>query len=125
MEMSEVKTNPWDLLRSAWAAGRTLPRDSAERKLFPVRSGCVEYIPAALVAFAYLSRLGNEKHNPGEELHHARSKSTDHADCLMRHEIDQHEGDRLEELTCAFWRAGLELQLYAESLGAPKAPRAK
>jgi hypothetical protein len=38
---------------------------------------------------AELSRAGNEKHNPGEELHHARGKSNDHADCILRHLVDR------------------------------------
>ncbi len=120
-------TQPWDMLRAAWAAGRVLPTDSATRKLIPVWSGCVRYIPAALAAMAAWSKVANEKHNPGEPLHHARGKSMDHQDCQMRHRLDSDDpnADKLEELTCNFWRAGIELQEYAESLGAPLAPGAR
>jgi hypothetical protein len=114
-------------LRGAWAAGSTLPKDSAERKEFPVHAGVVRYCPAALVAMAAVSKAGNDKHNPGQPLHHARSKSTDQEDCQMRHMIDAEDPtcDRLEELACKAWRACIELQIYAESLGAPMAPGAK
>jgi hypothetical protein len=124
---SAVPETPWDTLRAAWADGRTLPLDSEARKMFPVRSGVVEYMPAALVAAALVAKLGNDKHNPGLELQWARAKSADHGDCEMRHTIDAGDPkcDRLEELACKFLRAGWELQIYAESLGAPKAPRAK
>jgi len=121
-----VRATPWDMLRAAWKAGHWLPTDSAERKNFPVRTGCLEYIPAALAAFALGSKIGNDKHNPGQPLQHSRAKSSDHEDCEARHMIDCNDPglDRLEELTWKFWRAGMELQIYAEELGAPKAPRA-
>lgn len=69
----------------------TLPQDSGERKNFPLYSGLVKYFPAALAAVAYVSKIGNDKHNPGEPLHHARRKSKDHADCIGRHLIDMEE----------------------------------
>src|ERR1700722_11536324 len=55
------------------SASMTLPTDSNERKTYPVLSGCVKYFPAALAGVAKISKLGNDKHNPGEPLHHARS----------------------------------------------------
>lgn len=118
--------NLWDTLRAAWAAGSTLPKDSAQRKLFPVDSGHNAYFPAAIVAVAGWSRAANEKHNPGQPLQHARGKSPDHRDCQARHAIDSADPtcDKLEELTCKAWRAYAELQEYAESLGAPPAPAA-
>jgi hypothetical protein len=117
----------WDVLRAAWAAGHVLPTDSNERKRFPIQTGCVEYAPAALVAMAAVSKVGNDKHNPGQELHHSRSKSADHSDCIMRHDIDAGDPttDKLEEMACKVWRTLVEFQVYAESLGAPKAPRAR
>jgi hypothetical protein len=117
----------WDILRAAWKAGHNLPTNSADRKLFPVRSGVIEYTPAALVALALGSKIGNDKHNPGQPLQHSRAKSSDHGDCEARHMIDVGDPalDTLEELTWKAWRANMELQLYAESLGAPRAPRAR
>ena len=66
----------------------TLPTDSAERKDVPVFSGVLKYAPAAIAGVARISKLGNDKHTPGEALHHARGKSTDHADCIVRHAMD-------------------------------------
>lgn len=116
-----------DLLRTAFAAGRTLPLESAARKEFPVAEGCLRYFPAALVAISGWSKVSNDKHNPGEPMHHARGKSMGHADCQLRHAIDAAEpgADKLEELTAKAWRACAELQEYCESLGAPLAPNAK
>jgi dATP/dGTP diphosphohydrolase, N-terminal len=64
---------------------RLIEGDSAYRKMFPMAEGLLDYFPDALAAVSNLSFLGNAKHNKDEPLHHARSKSTDHADCIMRH----------------------------------------
>ena len=64
---------------------RYLPTDSVKRKRIPMCSGLLDYFPDACAAIAEVSHLGNEKHNPGEPLHHSRGKSMDHADCIMRH----------------------------------------
>src|SRR5690348_15140244 len=66
----------------------TLPTDSGARKDIPLARGLLDYFPAALARVAELSRIGNEKHNPGEDLHHARGKSGDHADCILRHLVE-------------------------------------
>jgi len=66
-----------------------LTTDSAERKRIPLASGCLDYFTSALAEVAYVSYVGNEKHNPGEPMHHARGKSMDHADCLARHFIER------------------------------------
>jgi hypothetical protein len=58
---------------------------SAERKEYPIAEGLLDYFPDACAYVAHVSYLGNEKHNPGEKMHHARGKSTDHADCVGRH----------------------------------------
>jgi hypothetical protein len=66
----------------------TLPTDSDERKGVPLFSGVLKYAPAALAGVARISKRGNDKHNPGQEMHHARGKSADHADCILRHAVD-------------------------------------
>jgi hypothetical protein len=66
----------------------TLPTDSAERKNIPLFSGVLKYAPAALAGMARISKSGNDKHNPGQPLHHARGKSNDHPDCIVRHAMD-------------------------------------
>lgn len=117
----------------------TLPVDSKERKEYPLFRGVLRYFPAALAGVARTSFLGNEKHNPGEEMHHARSKSSDHADCVLRHLMDTQDllaaynkGDKsvtetqiLEEISCACWRVLALSQELHEKFGAPTAPGAK
>jgi hypothetical protein len=76
----------------------TLPADSEARKDIPLLSGLFRYFPAALAGVARWSKLGNDKHNPGEPLHHARGKSMDHGDCILRHTMD------LEDLKAAYYR---------------------
>lgn len=116
----------------------TLPTDSKERKNYPILSGCINYFPAALAGVANISKTGNDKHNPGEPLHHARGKSMDHADCIVRHMMDLQDllarKDRhclvgadeiLTEASSLAWRAlALSQELY-ERFGAPLAPGAK
>lgn len=78
----------------------TLPTDSTVRKDIPLYSGCYTYFPAALAGVAMQSKAGNDKHNPGEPLHHVRGKSMDHADCIARHSMD------LADMLAAFERDG-------------------
>lgn len=59
-----------------------------DRKQKPVFSGVMMYFPDALMAISEHSKKGNDKHNPGQPLHWAKEKSTDHADCIARHLID-------------------------------------
>lgn len=67
------------------ARKRLIEADSATRKRYPMASGLLDYFPDALAEVASVSWAGNEKHNPGEPMHHARGKSMDHPDCIMRH----------------------------------------
>ena len=70
-------------------------------------SGLMAYFPDACAAVAEHSYKGNDKHNPGEPLHHARGKSMDHTDCIIRHVASNYEGmdgDSLEVIALA-WRA--------------------
>lgn len=88
--------------------------DSAGRKKVPMFSGVVAYFPDAIAAVAEHSFKGNEKHNPGEPLHHARGKSMDHTDCIIRHVANYEglDGESLEVVALA-WRA---LALAQETL---------
>ena len=94
------------------------PEDSAERKQYPMYSALLAYFPAALAKVAHHSYLGNEKHNPGQPLHHDRAKSGDEADALVRHLM---EGDYVGMA----WRALSLLQKHCEANGAPIAPAAR
>ena len=96
------------------------PKDSAERKACPVASGVVKYFPDALMLVSRLSRIGNDKHSPGQPLHWAKEKSGDEPDALMRHLIDHFTGapidadveelGELAHLTQVAWRALAMLQ---------------
>jgi hypothetical protein len=123
----------------------TLPTDSKVRKEYPILSGVVRYFPAALAEVSRVSKRGNDKHNKGEPLHHARGKSMDHGDCIMRHTVDLEDllayADRntmeghaaeehvdliIEEAAQRAWRALAALQELCEHYhGAPLAPGAR
>jgi hypothetical protein len=62
---------------------------SAARKEYPLTRGLLDYFPDALAEVARHSFIGNLKHNKGEDMHHARGKSMDHADCIARHLIER------------------------------------
>lgn len=92
--------------------------DSTTRKATPIFSGVMMYFPAALAAVARLSKKGNDKHNPGEPLHWSREKSTDHGDCIARHQItfDQIDPESGEYHAAGVaWRALAQLQLLEET----------
>ncbi len=66
----------------------SLPTDAQARKAAPLAEGLLWYFPNALAAVAAVSKAGNDQHNPGQPMHHARGKSMDHADCILRHLVD-------------------------------------
>lgn len=89
-----------------------LPSDAADRKGIPLCAGVFDYFPNALVAVAALSKKGNDQHNPGQPLHWARGKSTDHADCILRHQLDRGgiDTDGVRHSTKVAWRALAQLE---------------
>jgi hypothetical protein len=116
----------------------TLPTDSKVRKDYPLLSGCLKYFPAAIAGVANVSKIGNDKHNPNQELHHARGKSMDHGDCIIRHLMDTEDllaalnrGDNISkeqillEVNQLTWRVLAYSQQLHEKFGAPLAPAAK
>lgn len=107
----------------------TLGTDSKQRKEIQIVAGVIRYFPAALAEVARVSKAGNDKHNPGEPMHHARGKSMDHEECIVRHLIDAQEkpwdDDGLCEYAYLAWRALARLQEFLEEEnGAPIAPGA-
>lgn len=98
-----------------------LPQNSGERKETPICTGVFDYFPRALAYVARVSRVGNDKHNPGEPLHWSKHKSTDHADCIGRHLIERGEFDEhgLRHSGMLAWRALalLEMELEADAMG--------
>ena len=109
---------------------KTLPPSSAERKAIPLYGGVLRYFPAALAGVAIVSKVGNDKHNPGERLHHSRHKSGDHAECILRHLIDMDELDGRDEdgvphVMYIAWRGLALAQAWLEKHdGKPLAPAA-
>lgn len=100
---------------------RVLDGDSAHRKQYPLATGLLDYFPDALAEVAKVSKMGNDKHNPGQPIHHARGKSMDHADCIMRHLAGRggFDGDTRESASLA-WRALALLQEELEAeMGLP------
>jgi hypothetical protein len=92
-------------------------KSSAERKQYPIVTGCLDYFPDALAEVSHISYLGNEKHNPGQPLHWARGKSSDHDDCVGRHLTERGtlEPDTQAEVYAQVaWRALAALQEYLE-----------
>lgn len=99
-----------------------LSTEAAKRKGAPIARGVLDYFPLAIAAVAELSRIGNEQHNPGEPMHWAREKSTDHADCIVRHLIDRGriDSDGVRHSIKVAWRALAMCQLELEQAQAPK-----
>lgn len=103
--MSEQTKNP-DVKKPV------LTEDSAARKDMPITCGVLDYFPLAIAEVARVSKIGNDKHNPGEPLHWAQGKSMDHADCIARHLIDRGTigSDGVRHSAALAWRALALLQ---------------
>ena len=97
-----------------------IPTDAAERKNLPIMTGVLDYFPLALLEVARVSKVGNDQHNPGEPLHWARGKSTDHADSCVRHLMERGklDTDQMLHSAKAAWRALANLQEELEELEA-------
>lgn len=104
-----------------------LPPDPSARKDLPICRGVLDYFPDAIAAVAEVSRIGNEQHNPGQPLHWAREKSTDHADCIVRHLIERgtRDTDGARHAAKLAWRALALLQTEIEQEAEPLAPSQK
>ena len=97
---------------------------SEDRKNRPMARGLLDYFPDALAEVAYVSMVGNEKHNPGQDLHWSKGISDDHADCVIRHLVDRGKWDvvtirdktyRVRHSAYAAWRALANLQIEIET----------
>lgn len=112
----DVTDDPLRYINPAPKRQRLLEDTSEKRKQYPVAMGLLDYFPDACAAVAEVSFHGNEKHNPGEPMHHARGKSTDHADCIGRHLIERGGFDGpIRHSAALAWRA---LALLQEELEA-------
>ena len=90
---------------------------SAQRKEYPITTGCFDYFRDALLYISHVSYKGNQKHNPGEPLHWARGKSTDEPDALGRHLVAREivDDNGLLEAGEMAWRALALLQKLLET----------
>lgn len=95
-----------------------LPTDPKTRKGIPMCTGVLDYFPLALAEIAKVSVAGNNQHNPGQPLHWAKEKSTDHADCIIRHLAERGGKDTDGQLHSAklAWRALALLQIELEAV---------
>ncbi len=96
--------------------------EHARRKAAPLGRWMVGYFPLALMELAKLSLAANDQHNPGEPMHWARDKSTDHLDCAARHLLDAGKIDNDGERHTAkmAWRALALLQEELENENASR-----
>ncbi len=104
-----------------------LPTDPKERKAIPIGTGVFDYFPAAFIELAKVSKAGNDQHNPGQPMHHARGKSTDHFDTAIRHLMERgtRDVDGQRHTAKALWRIAAMLQEECEADGAPLARGAR
>ena len=91
--------------------------DKQARKARPITRGVLDYFPDALLEVAHVSYVGNQQHNPGEPLHWAQEKSTDEADCIVRHLLQRGtlDDDGLRHSAKVAWRALALLQREIEA----------
>lgn len=97
-----------------------LPEDAKTRKGLPICTGVLDYFPLALAEVARTSKAGNDQHNPGKPLHWDKTKSLDHADCILRHLIDRGtvDTDGILHSAKVAWRALALLQTELENANA-------
>lgn len=106
----------------------SLPTDAMARNEYPMADGLLYYFPAALAEVARVSKIGNDQHNPGQPMHWDRSKSRDHANKILRHQLEAGTRDADGTLHSAkvAWRALAQLQEELErEHGAPLARNAR
>lgn len=108
------------------AGDRIIPDDD-KREDYPLFDVLVGYFPAAMCELARWTKVGNEQHNPGEELHWAREKSTDHRNKILRHlmDYDQKESNGFYEAIPMLWRCAALVQELLEKDGWPEGRNAR
>ena len=94
-----------------------LSTDPKERKEQPIATGFFDYFPDAIAEVANVSFVGNNQHNPGQPMHWAKEKSSDHANCIARHLIERgtRDTDKLRHSAKLAWRALALLQIEIET----------
>lgn len=105
----------------------TLPTDAKGREEWPIYDYLYGYFPDAFMAEVQVSWEGNKQHNPGQKMHWARDKSSDHMNKAMRHLDDYGHGIKKDTDGCwhlakAIWRLKARLQLDIEADRAASQP---
>lgn len=95
----------------------TLPTDARARKALPIFDVLRKYFPDAWRGVVEVAVKGNEQHNPGEPLHWAKGKSTDHPNCILRHlmEFEDIDEDGCYHADKVAWRALALAQMVREA----------
>lgn len=103
-----------------------LPTSAELRNEYPLAEGLLYYFPNALLAVAKVSVAGNRQHNLGP-LHWDRSKSTNHADKILRHQIDAgtFDSDGTSHSAKVAWRALAQLEDELIAAGATPGKNAR
>lgn len=96
-----------------------LPTTDKDRKAIPLYTFMFGYFVKAWLAVCNVAVVGNNQHNPGEQLHWAREKSTDQMNTAWRHQFDYGMGIKKDtdgqwHLAKAIWRLSAQLQLDIE-----------
>jgi hypothetical protein len=118
VQVVEQQASP-ESTHSTSSEARVLPDDGKVREQYPLYDGLFAYFPAALCEIARWSQVGGSKHHPGEPLHWAREKSTDHQNKILRHLLDYDQEDEhgfIEAIALA-WRALALAQTELEKRG--------
>lgn len=104
----------------------SLPSDAQWRNDTPMADGLLYYFPNALAEVSRVSKVGNDQHNPGQPLHWDQTKSTDHANKIMKHLVDagKFDTDGQRHSAKVAWRALALLQEELQREGAPLPPNA-
>ncbi|MCC2626585.1 MAG: hypothetical protein K0S14_235 [Thermomicrobiales bacterium] len=71
---------------------KLFPEGAEARNKLPL-AAVLDYFPLALIEIAKVIQVGNDQHNPGEPVHWAREKSTDHGNKMLRHYMERGKMD--------------------------------
>jgi hypothetical protein len=93
-----------------------MTKDINTRKATPLYRGLFQYFPDALVAVAQCSAIGNEQHNPNQEMFWNRELSGDELDAMLRHTLEAGtlDTDGVRHSTKVAWRSLANLQKELE-----------
>jgi hypothetical protein len=94
---------------------KLFPEGADARNKIPL-AALFDYFPLAMIEIAKVIQAGNDQHNPGEPVHWAREKSTDHGNKVFRHWLERGtlDSDGTRHTAKAAWRVLAELETECE-----------